>query len=282
MPDKNTSRGRLAVEAWGAQIGERLHGVVSPLYREGIHRPDPVGSGVMIRVGELVFVVTAAHVLEDMGSGPRYLGALDELLPLPALQFTTRVPPGKTRDKDRLDVGCLLVDSHTAKRFKPADTLTLADLDIENPLSIEAEAFHFLLGYPESRQPRRLVGSEFEARTFPLLTNESSADEYRAIELERAKNLLVHFDKSDTYRSGEKITGPNMPGVSGAPIWRLTGTNGVNPGTPRLAAIAIAWRREPPLGVVGTRIVEWLRLAAQQFPAEFKAEAARLSTARAI
>lgn len=63
----------------------------------------------MVRVADLIFIVTDAHVLEDLGTGPRYVGVLDQWMPLPDLRFMSSAP-SSGRDHDRLDLGvwCLI------------------------------------------------------------------------------------------------------------------------------------------------------------------------------
>src|SRR5438445_5379809 len=94
-----------ATELWVETVGPRLLRVLCPIYKEGIHRPDPVGSGLLIRVDELIFLVTAAHVIEDLGRGPQYFGAAEQTMPLPSVKVTTPLPPGATRDDDPIDIG---------------------------------------------------------------------------------------------------------------------------------------------------------------------------------
>jgi len=61
---------------------------------------------------------------------------------------------------------------------------------------------------------------------------------------------MVDFDKADVFRNGEPVTGPDLPGLSGAPIWRLPDEKDESP---VLAGVIIAWRKVDPKRIVATR-----------------------------
>src|SRR4051812_5063036 len=92
-----------AVAEWSRTTGQRLLRVVAPIYREGPRTADPIGSGVLLRFGGLIFLVSAAHVIEEVRSGPHYFGAAGQLLPLPGFRMTSPLQSGQSRDQDRID-----------------------------------------------------------------------------------------------------------------------------------------------------------------------------------
>ena len=270
-----------AVELWTEIVAPRLLRVLCPLYREGIHRPDPVGTGVLIRVDELVFLVSAAHVIDDIGRGPRYFGAADQTIPLPAFTMTSPIPAHGTRDDDQVDIGYWVLDPKTAALLSSADTLCLADLDMHDPGDIARDADYFLNGYPESRQPRKMLSGEVEAHTIAFMTKEVSHAEYETARRDRREHLLVGYSKDDFYSGGAKRRGPDLQGVSGGAIWRLSGSSDAIYDKPVLAAFATRWRQAEPKCVVGTRALEWAKHAAAAFPSQFKREMSRLTRSRA-
>lgn len=258
-------------------VDNKLMRVICPLYRESTHRPEPVGTGIQIRVADLVLIATAAHVVEDLGSGPRYVGAGEEILPLPMLQFTSNLEASSHRDSDRLDLGCMVFDPATANRIPSADTIHLSQLDTVPLANIPEAAQYLFSGFPASRQPRKLFDGEFRAHSYSALASEWSADAYRDVQLDRRRNIFLRYDKSDMYRDATPVVGPDLPGISGGAIWRLSGPN-ASLHEPLLSAVVISWRRSAnPRGVVGTRIFEWIKLAAGTFPEAFTA-AVRLRT----
>lgn len=59
--------------------------------------------------------------------------------------------------------------------------------------------------------------------------------------------------------------GPDLPGVSGGAVWRLSGP-GCSMQRPLLSGIVTTWRNAPPGGVVATRMRTWLNEVARQYP----------------
>jgi hypothetical protein len=266
------SAAQTAIEKWNETAGFRIARTLCPIYVEGIHRPEPVGTATLIRVDDLVFLLSAAHVLDDVGTGPRYFGAPEKIKPLPAITFRSPLPPSGRRDDDLVDVGCWVLDPGQARGIPSADTLRLDQLDLVRPPRIDADAQYYLSGYPASRQPRRQSGDEFEVKPLKFLTNEVSHDVYETVGRDRNSHLLVDFDKDDFYNGFEKRLGPDLFGVSGGVIWRLTGSANVQPQAPVLTAIVTSWRRSEPRSVIGTRMPLWLQHASANFPAQFQRE----------
>lgn len=264
-----------SADKWADTIGRRLLRVLCPIYSESVHRPEPVGTAILVRVDDLVFLTTAAHVIEDVGRGARYFGAAEQLIPLPAFTIRNPLPPNGTRDQDRIDLGSWVLDPATASILSSADTLRLSDLDWMEPEQVSRDARYFLNGYPESRQPRKLLNDEFEARPFSFITEEMSDEEYGAAGRRREEHLLVAFEKEGVFYRGKQKTGPDLQGVSGGAIWRLSGSPGVDTARPVLSAIVIRWRQRDPKCVVGTRASVWARHTAAEFPEQFRREAAR-------
>src|SRR5688500_2460033 len=108
---------------WHATVGQRLRRVLCPVYSETAHRPEPVGTGVLIRVDDLIFLVTAAHVVEDVGPGSRYFGVLDKVTPLPAVTIKTPLPASGKREEDPIDLGAWVLDPELTTKIPSADTL---------------------------------------------------------------------------------------------------------------------------------------------------------------
>lgn len=270
-----------AIEMWNETAGFRIARTLCPIYAEGVHRPEPVGTATLIRVDELVFLVSAAHVLDDVGTGPRYFGGSDRIKPLPAITFRSPLPDSGRREDDLVDVGYWVLDPGQAHGIPSADTLRLDQLDLTQASNIGNDAQYYLSGYPASRQPRRLTGDELEVKPLQFLTDEAAGDVYEAVGTDRIDHVIVDFDKDDFYSGFEKRFGPDLFGVSGGVIWRLTGSPEVQPQSPLLTAIVTSWRRAEPRSVIGTRMHLWLQHASSNFPAQFERELQHLRIMRA-
>src|SRR5687768_6524057 len=74
-----------AAEIASEAASVRLHGVLAPIYIDRRNRqPELIGSGVLIRVEDLVFIATAAHVADRDVDELRLYGIRGGVRPLPA------------------------------------------------------------------------------------------------------------------------------------------------------------------------------------------------------
>lgn len=257
---------RDAVERWSHTKGEHLLRVVAPLYSEGPRHPLLFGTAVLIRAGELIFLVTAAHVVDQVQHGPHYFGAANTLLPLPSFRITCPLPVSGLRDDDKVDVGYWILDPEQARRLTSADTLHPDDLELTEPASPAEQNQFYLSGFPASRQPREFKDESWEVKDFGFITDERTSDDYTPANLDRSQHIFVDYDKSDVFRAGERVSGPDLQGVSGGALWHVWGEPGVSPRRPLLAGIVTTWRKGNPKGVIATRTRLWAAHVMTQFP----------------
>jgi hypothetical protein len=254
-----------AINRWRDTVGARLLRVLAPIYKEGFNKPELIGTGVLIRLSDQVFLVSAAHVADQITRGPHYFGVAGRLINLPGFRITSPIPASGTREDDPIDLASWVLDPVTQRELASADALAVTDLDAVRPDDIPEGSQYFLNGYPYTRQPRRLEGDEWSAQTLAFITEERPSTEYGAVGRDRAGSVFVSYSKGNFFRYGEKRDGPDLQGVSGGAIWRLGGP-ACSPQRPLLTAIATTWRRREPLGVVGTRIRVLLRQLSNEFP----------------
>jgi hypothetical protein len=247
-----TNKNLEAIQKWYNEVGLLLVETVTPIYKDGPRHPALLGSGMLLRFGEVVCVMTAAHVADDVISSAHYFGAGGELHPLGGLKFSSPLHPNVDRDADRVDLAFWVVTATTAAKLEQAEAITLEDFDLILPGAFDLDESFFVCGYPATRQPRRMNESEYGAKPFSFITEELLSQDYNLAGLERIQNLMVAFDKADVFRGQEKVGGPDLFGVSGGGIWRLTGL-GTSLARPKLAGLVISWNRGDPKAIIGTR-----------------------------
>jgi hypothetical protein len=162
----------------------------------------------------------------------------------------TRVPPGTSRDDDRIDLAVIRLASECSEHLGSEDLLDMDALEVAVAGAPKVATDFFVTGYPATRQPRRMINNEYGARPFTFITEEGATAEYADAALERRTSLLVHFDKDDVFRVGTLAEGPDLFGASGGAVWRLPNASA---SAPLLAGIIVSWRRRAPQGIVATR-----------------------------
>lgn len=260
--DYDFLRYQAAVNDWDARLGPTLSRPVVPVLCGPVGAATHVGTGVLLKAGDQVIFVTAAHVPRSWN--PNIIGIAGKLTQIPTLRLTP-IPPGLKPEDDLLDVGAGLLPAGDVQRLSPADAVPMERLDLSEQAYRLGNQF-YLIGFPVSRQPAAFVGHEWNVRPFKLIAEELPPEVYGAAQIDSRENLILDFDKQDVYRDGRLQTAPDLYGVSGGAIYRLDGGS-ASRRKPLLAAIATTWhKRGKPPRIVATRISTIVRVLRAYFP----------------
>lgn len=260
---------RVVLPRTQAIVDSQILPALTPLYNEagGAQHPKLVGSGVVVRGTRAAVLLTTAHVVDDLGTGPAYFGCGGVVVSLPRQRYTSPLPTSGMRDDDLVDLACFVLEPEHLAALGPTDALWPHQLELAPPTS---DAYDALLvgGFPATRQPRRLSEviapdgtRELDYRAIPLqlLSEEHPRAAYEARGLDPRTHLLVRYNPKDFWRGDAPTIGPNLPGVSGGGVWRLPGFYRMPAIEPRLVGIVTDWLRGADLkGVRATRLMPWL------------------------
>ncbi len=129
------------------------HSVVVPVFsfaKSGRDRLALVGSGVAIETAGQTFLLTAAHVVEDLPSDAAvaiFVGG--EFVPMPSLiAMTSHLPTGTSRSRDKLDLGAIYLPLPVSL-LQSLSPLTRADI-VPGLASSKMVAW----GYPHKKNTR--------------------------------------------------------------------------------------------------------------------------------
>jgi len=222
-----------------------------------------VASAVLLDAGEHAFALTASHVLDLENSGELLLGRIGgDAVSLRGPKALTKIPHGRTRDHDHVDLAMVHLTESARSSFKPEEFIKVSQLHLGPP-----PAGDFILaGYPITHQPRRLAPGDDFARLYGLLADEVPLISYERDGYDRQISLLLGFNKKETWRLGVgRATGPDLHGVSGGGIWHLGDVNSPTV-TPRLCAIGVEWHRDKYKRILATRVRVAIEEIARRFP----------------
>lgn len=223
------------------------------------------GSGVLLRVADRHFLISAAHVLDLTFYHQFQLYTSVSFSPAPPvpLLFVRRASSAKPvgmaatasdlRDADPLDFSVAELQPETAEqisgRFK---FLQLGDLEVGRPC---AGAGLYVCGYPIALTQE----SGFQMDTFPLgyvSTPLQTEPEVR----DRDKELLLYYCRDCVRWNGDAAHAPEPYGLSGCGIWQLSKPPQLpvdtSPASARLVGIQHRWRSKSHY-LVGTS-VSWI------------------------
>jgi hypothetical protein len=180
------------------------------------------GSGVLLQIADIGFVLTAGHVLEKTKDQEMLLGPMvegSETITAQDGQF------GYSPDLDDLDVGFIRLSREVAQKLSKYKSFTrLSELDFRT--SHPTPGAYCILGYP-----KRFNTPDYEARAIDpvplyylsrpvILPDEGKPDVTLCLEVARDTVMLCDLNAA----TEEEIRMPELGGISGCGIWRLYGT----------------------------------------------------------
>jgi hypothetical protein len=229
-----------AVAAWGV-FGRSVWPLVV-INHAGEY--EQVASCVLVRIGPLRFVWTAAHVLDWATKSTLSIITGVGLIALSGARFRTPLPPSRNREDDRRDVGFFLLDNGDDIESAECVFLTPDDLDFAERPVYDPERSHYLaLGFPMSKT--YIIPAEGIMRTkhLSLILMPAPADAYARLGRAPDTHLLLRYRPKRAYTIRGKLTPPNVKGMSGGGIWRFDSSRDLTVSTGKLVAIFTDWSR---------------------------------------
>lgn len=240
--------------AWIDHVASRASEITWPVYVRERRRPNRLlGSAVLLRLRDESFLITAAHVLDKTRRGALRVATPRGIRTVYGRRYVTRKPANGDRDGDKLDIAVLHLASPVASAFPDSAFATWADLS-PRPDEVPPQDL-LLVGYPVSTQPKQRTRDVLEASEYRLLTSPLPTASYAILGLNTDRSILAGFTKDDSYRLTGRSTAPDLYGMSGCGLWFISGPTGSPRARPKLAGIAIEWRRDRPKCIVATRLI---------------------------
>ena len=225
--------------------------------------PELVGSGVLLRVSSRVFLLTAAHILDENERTNFYVSGKSELIELLGRSYYG-VSPGSGRRRDKIDVGfVLLSDAVVGELYPRLEFLAVDNLNV-NDIAIPGNPYAFV-GYPTTRNKPRLH-HKIRLGGMMLTLAAATEDKYVQLGLSSSTHLVACFDRSRVAGQAGR-TAPDPHGMSGGGVWRLERSPDF--AAPQvfasLVALAIEWRRTSRV-LVAVRISILVAMLRRLFP----------------
>ena len=199
-------------------------------------RPIPAGTGLLLRIGDSSFVLTAAHVF-DHASDRIGVGLGSQIVPLGFRWRST----SHTSSSDLVDVAVAFLEG-LPNLPEDCRFLTLADLDpIERSSDRQRETAYLALGFPDKKQ--RFYDGRYVPKADHFLANLTAIDEH---------HIKVRYAEGDFVNSHGPVETSDPTGMSGGGLWRVASALKGVP-TVSLVGILTEWDR-PNQQIVATRI----------------------------
>lgn len=248
-----------------ARTGSLLRPTV-PLYREERHRePELFGSGVLLAIDDIRFLLTAGHVFDDRQKGRIGAGMPLGFYPADGAPTRLRTPGARTDEEDRIDVGAWRLSGALWEGLDPSDFVTLTEVDLEAPVA--ARHTYTLIGFPVSVNRRAIDGERAKAGAFRLAGLELDRPAYNAEGIDPLQCVMIGFEKRSMLGIDGQRTAPDLNGTSGGGIWRFGRRLRTTTGTPKLSAIMTECHpRGKHRYILGTRIQLIIEALGDKYP----------------
>lgn len=205
---------------------------ILPLFAETSGgKPKLVGSSFLVSSGTDSYLVSAAHVFDELKAGRELFVYIEPHTKrkLSGNLRLTKTPEGKNRKSDRLDVGVLKLEGPGLPPYPKVEKYPLA-IGALMPNALPREGKQYLLvGYPESKNRANPVAREVASEVSSFRNISVPIPKYAALGVSPNSHVVLSFDRKRTVGPDKQIRAfPEPSGISGSPVWLLYDKNGPN------------------------------------------------------
>ncbi len=178
-------------------------------------RPVPHGSGVLLRIADASFVVSAAHVL--LGGDSAEILLAPSIAESRLLVSLGQLKVHATRDTENYDVGYVHLPDTTVRELgSTVEYVRLSDITFEEPPPM---GIYGVIGYPQHQVHFNALENKVQARPLfyggPLFGAATDA-------LVPGLSIAIRVEMNETSTGdGDRARFPELRGISGCGIWRL-------------------------------------------------------------
>jgi hypothetical protein len=215
-----------------AKLSNVLLRHVVPLFaKRGNDKPQLVGSGFLISSGTSSYLLSAAHVFDELTAGHElffYIGPKTTRKLTGELRLT-KLPRGRDRKFDRLDVGVLKLKGPALPPYPEVQKCPLP-IDAFMPNALPREGKQYLLvGFPESKSRINPVAHDLASRPYSFRNVSVPVAKYSDLQVTPQQHIVLSFDAKKTLSPNKEVRAfPDPSGMSGSPLWLLYEENGPN------------------------------------------------------
>jgi hypothetical protein len=216
--------GQTGVLAKLRAASRRVERHVYPVYCEAESGSlEAVGSAVLGRLGERVYLVSAAHVFDNCETGvfvPQSSGRIEAL---EGPMVLTARPPGEGRASDRSDIGFVRL---TAAEIDAFGFDNAVDLElVGGPPMLIVSTMFVALGYPLRDQRAAAEDDIMSGELMTLMTRIADEEAHTLARIDQRMQFLIRLQHRVVATRRSVGAPPSMRGMSGGGVWpvRLDG-----------------------------------------------------------
>lgn len=214
---------------------------------------EAIGSGVLLRIVDRVFLLTAAHVTDRWSEGTLMIPGRDRFIPVQGSFACTKLPDSAERREDALDIAYVWLDADCVKELHP-DCQVLERGDASLECRYQRNVTYTFAGYPwrKSKSKDGEISTEF----YTMSGFSAPISDYETSGLDTKSHIAIRFRRQKVFYPARKkiMRAPHPAGMSGggAYFWSPEVLS-MTPSRLPLAGVVNAYYRDRSL-LVATRL----------------------------
>jgi hypothetical protein len=177
-------------------------------------KPRPVGSGVLFSSGGKLFILTAAHVVDEFRGKPAFLRCGPKLLNVTGRWHASVYPEFKTRKDDVLDFAVMSIDGEAGEVL---NSFAIMAADVFNPpKGVLLGKGLVIVGFPARNF--KMDSSELYCEGAGMETHGVGQETYEKVGVDPDDHQLMRWYNT-MYSSKGVVRSPSLAGMSGGGVW---------------------------------------------------------------
>jgi hypothetical protein len=231
-------------ELFAPTFVEEVKRYIVPIFIDRNNVPVSVGSGFLVRAADVHLLITAAHVLEPHKPERPfyfYIAPATKRL-IHGTVILTRLPPGRTRNEDAIDIGIVILAN---EGLPPYLEIGKSAMSIETlaPRSLPREPNKYaFLGYPASQGRANRATKNVASWSYAYLSSPVPKEQYSRLGLSDDSHIVLSFDAKKIFHpDGRRMNFPKPAGISGSPLWEV---HNLAEGGCKVVGVMIEYRKQ--------------------------------------
>jgi len=178
------------------------------------------GTSILIENNDIPYIMTAAHILRDIGSKhPLYLLLTEKAVLLPGPAFMSKLPD-KTNHLD-IDIAVFPLIHQPELWDHLLGYKTISLMEFDNSISY-TRSHYYIFGYPWRKSKYLRDSKEMHSKPLSYFTDYVTDDSlYQKYSRTKNTHILVQYIQTNTKNTlGESIIAPMPHGISGGPLFK--------------------------------------------------------------
>lgn len=230
---------------------------------------EQIGSGVLLKIKEKVFLLTAAHVSDWTHQGYLCIPTKEGIQQISGYMASLLASKGVSRNKDKIDMSYFLLDEDLSKNIFPEFKVLQRNECWLTDNLIDGDIYTFT-GFPLTKA--KSSNSEFSSEIFSYTGEAAIRKKYENLGYENDTNIIINFRRKKAIDpfSGKKLIPPHPKGISGGGIFRWPKSIDIERNKIERSLVGICHTyKENQNCLIGTKLSLYFNLIAQNHPELF-------------